>query len=302
MILLSDDHYNSRWAYALPVLAILILKAYETSLVFCSLLAVMCVWRMAAAHGVSLRLVLASAAALFAAGAIYGLLGVVNPRDPQNAAGFVDAAGRIWVNTVLLQYAALTVLTIVVVFVRGRNLRRDAALVLIVAFAWFVRQQAGPDTAFGLGQPGEQRAQVPFLLLAICGMLILGHTFRARLPEANPRSGALMGVPLAAAFTLNAVDVVDWRYYLRDVCAALRAPDASISDADFFASRRVVKMEYDWEYPTLSVLLRPPGSDRMLMNPNYSGWLPFDPQAATPDISGYQATDGGICVQLGVGP
>jgi hypothetical protein len=52
-------------------------------------------------------------------------------------------------------------------------------------------------------------------------------------------------------------------------------------------------MRYEWEYPTLSVLLRPPGSDRILLHPDYDGWLPFDPRTEVPDISAFR--NDGIC-------
>lgn len=46
--------------------------------------------------------------------------------------------------------------------------------------------------------------------------------------------------------------------------------------------------------PTLSVLLRPEGNGMVLNFPDYSGWLPFDPEKDIPNISNYKYR-GSIC-------
>ena len=54
-------------------------------------------------------------------------------------------------------------------------------------------------------------------------------------------------------------------------------------------------MQWVWTFPTLSVLLRPRGTEAMLIDPTYDGWQPFDPVAAVPDLSNYD-NSGGICL------
>jgi hypothetical protein len=300
VILISGACYRMSWTMALLLTGLVLIKSYETSLVFCSLLSMLCIWRALGAPRSYARWLLLLAACLFAGGAWFGLLGMLYPRDPENLAGFGEAAQRIWENPVLPQFAALTSLTAVAVFIPGRNLKRDVALVVAAALLLLVRQQVQPTEAFGLGSPTDQRAQVPVVMLAVALISMAARKLAPSLSKASPTDATFMALPLAAALTISTVDALDWRDFLRSVCAELNTPPASdgADGASFFSGRLVEKMGYPWEYPTLSVLLRAPGSDRMLIHPGYTGWLPFDPAMQTPDISAFQTGHQGICSRL----
>jgi hypothetical protein len=269
------------------------MKSYELSLVLCPFLALLCLWRMSVARDPRAPPVLLIAAYLFAFGAWFGLVGGVLRVD--SAAGiFSEAARRLPENPVLLQHLALAVTAALAALLPNRRVRWVAGLVLVVGAAVFIYQRIQPSEDHGLGLPNAQRAQVPLIMLSVCLLLLIARaTALARRAALQPLAAPLLILPLLVAFTIDAADTKDWRAYLDEVCAALRTPEAADGDAGFFAGRRVVKMRYDWEYPTLSVLLRPPGSDRMLQNPAYTDWLPFDPVTEVPDLSAFQTE--GIC-------
>jgi hypothetical protein len=280
-------------AAALPAIALVVMKSYEMAVVLCPFLVALCLWRALRSDDPAARPVLLLTAYLFAFGAWFGLVGGVLIAN-SGADGFASALGRFFENQVLLQQLALATLAALAALVPYRAPRWAAALALVAGLAWFVYHQAQPGDELGLGVTTEQRAQVWLILLAVCLLLLIARATPLRNVAAHPLPAPMILVlPLLAAGTIDAIDTHDWRGYLDELCAELRGADGAAGSEDFFAGRRVRKMRYEWEYPTLSVLLRPPGSDRILLHPDYDGWLPFDPRTEVPDISAFR--NDGIC-------
>jgi hypothetical protein len=280
-------------AAPLPAIGLAVMKSYELSLILCPLLAALCIWRIVRAEDAAARAVLLATAYLLAWGAWFGLAGGVLRTD--GAAGsFAQALGRLPENEVLLQLWALTLLAAGAAFLPHRGLQWGFAIALLMGFAGFAYRQIQPSEELGLGVPNDQRAQVPVILLAVGALYLATRFMPIGAALARPLAVPILLLPLLTAFTVDMVETRDWRAYLDEVCAELRLADEATDEAEFFARRRIVKMRYDWEYPALSILLRPSGSERILQNPAYTDWLPYASGIEAPDVRRF-GTGEGVC-------
>lgn len=313
-IIIGEFHvlYSIAWLYAVIITserrdtlfhqllllgaAVLSIKSYEASAVIAPLLGVITLVVMRSSTRATEQAFLVLPALLLLASTAVGVYGYLWPRDPDNAGGFVNSLLKIVENHKLLAVIALVLASAAAAFVRNTIAR--AALVLAIVAAAFLYlgsgEISGEADRLMLGSPNAQRAQVLPIYLGLIGVLFLNWHFgwgKRIAPESW--SFAPLIAPIALLSTIHAIDTLRWRAFLVDVCAELRQP----SGPGFFDDPRIKTFGWDWEMPTLSILVRPPGNGTILQYPGYSGWYPFDPATEAPDISAFKRTPGACMVE-----
>lgn len=292
-IVLSQTRDTALNAFLLLAAAIVCIKSYEASAVIAPLLAVLTFFMLRSTRKVTEQAYLALLMVLLAIAAGVGIHGYLKPRDAGNAGGFVTSLFKIIEDSELLVIAAIVLSAAVASFIRN-GIARAA---LAAATAWAAFQLLGREAAsgytdvLGLGSPNTQRAQVlPFHLLLIAGLFLNRLLGTGRRIAPQTWSFAPLLVPLVALTAVYITDVRRWNTFIVKACIELERP----AGAAFYDDPSVKTYGWDWEMPTLSVLLRPKGSDRLLQYPGYAGWYPFDPATDVPDIAGY-GRGTGIC-------
>jgi hypothetical protein len=149
--------------------------------------------------------------------------------------------------------------------------------------------------SLALGDQYSQRAQVfPVLLAAFLLLALARMSFCASIAQRNWQQWPLL-IPLALVISVHSTDLRGWLGYVEAFCAELKEPIAGPDrDAAFVARPEVQKFGWVWEFPTMSILLRDNGNDRIISNPLWHDWLPFDPATTTPDIGIFKQS-GGLC-------
>ncbi|WP_413992550.1 hypothetical protein ACMDCR_10930 [Labrys okinawensis] len=271
-------------------LGLFMVASYELTAITGLILAAICAIRRAAEAEEGTRRAWKIAIIVFLVGSLYGLAGIVFPRDPANASSFGRALFELSENRILFGLCGITVLSAIAAYSRPA---RILALAAAAAGIWlFVERLHAPisTTALNLGDQSEQRAQVfPILLVATVGLIVAGLRPSWLAFKAGGQAWPLL-IPLATVFLIYGSDLLAWRGFTRDICRELKSPSADASQtAAFFGQNRVIRYGWYWNWPVISVLYRPVDSQRILFDPHYQGWLPFDRPEDAPDISRYKA-------------
>jgi hypothetical protein len=134
-----------------------------------------------------------------------------------------------------------------------------------------------------------------FLLLLAIGLIVMVLRIAGR-PRAGRRFTAWPPM-LLLLWPAGAIvfDTVDWARYLTVLCTELRTK-GDTGTGQFLAQPLVRKFNWGWTGPTMSVLLRPPGSSKIIVfhKPDGPSFEPFDPTSGGPDITVFKAA-GPIC-------
>ena len=131
------------------------------------------------------------------------------------------------------------------------------------------------------------------MFLAACaGLFALMRAVANRSRRPMPRAFALL--PLA---TLTVLGIVDTRHSVR-FDSFRRCFEREVNARSGFVWPEDTRLRTDpacenrygwpWTNPSISLLLREDASRSIILNArDYFGWQPFDPYAATPDLSAY---------------
>ncbi|MBV8096772.1 MAG: hypothetical protein JO110_26715 [Acetobacteraceae bacterium] len=276
------------------LLAALSVRSYEISLLTGPALAAGCVWRTRNQDRISGRLLLWMAAALFLLGAHVGLQGLLYPRDNNNTHSFEFALVQLFKNRNLLLLAGAVLFASSAVFFRRRAaLLSLAAITSGLTLSVMVRALEPHLGDIGIGPQIRQRAQaVPFLLGAFC-ILVLTRWDLFRYCRDRRTSYPLLLIPVLAMLVLDLRSISEWRVHMASMCEALWN-DIPRAGSVFLDEQLTQRFSSSWMLPTMSVLLRPAGSDRIIFDPAYHGWQPFDPATQVPDIEAFKR-EGGLC-------
>ncbi len=290
---------NGGWSFTVLIAAgILMLRSYELTVVTGVLLSFACAARATKAQASIRRGLWIVAAALFLLGVPLGLQGILVPRDAGNAAGFRFYLRTTLENHTLLELLGITGVAGLAILFRNTVFAVASAVVAsYAAWRWFIHALNMPihTDLLGLGYQNAQRAQVFPLLLGAFVLLVLARLpLLQRIAQHNWQQWPLL-VPLCLVLAVHLVDLRDWRGFVHEFCTELQEPNGKGNrDVLFLTNREARRFAWNWELPTLSVLLRDSGSDRIILDASYSGWLPFNPVTATPDIRGFKRS-GGLC-------
>lgn len=275
------------------MLAIAIAASYEISVLACPLLMLASGWRIRETGSPLARGILLLAMAPLGAGVMIGALGILAPRDPTNAGQFLQALRWAFGNVTLLGISGLVAAAGAASLLAPRDRRVAAAGIAAVClgFGWeLARLNNGP----ALGDSFSQRAQVvPIILGAV---LVCGVYAWRRARSTAPRHWRFNPWPLVLpglmVVMLDVHDSLGWLSFLDRFCTVLT--DVK-EDAAAFPGEPVAQgYGWPWTYPTLSLLLRAPGSVTLVRYPTPNLWQPFDPDGPLPDIASYK-TAGGMC-------
>jgi hypothetical protein len=284
VLLLFVERRDKAYFRLLIGLGLFMVASYELSLVTGLILAAICASHRAAEQESAARRSWTIALAIFLLGSLYGLIGIVFPRDPANASGFSRALLVMPGNWSLFGLCVVALLAAI-----AACSKRPVLVALLAALAGLLLvlarlQVPVMTTELHLGDQSQQRAQVFPLLLLASGILLTARYRPFWLGE-GLRSWPLL-IPLATVFLLYASDIAAWRGFGRDVCREVQRPPGG--ETAFFAKTRVIRYGWYWTWPVLGVIYRPEGSQRLLLDPHYQGWLPFDTPQTAPDIERYK--------------
>jgi hypothetical protein len=287
-VILMSGYTRAVAAYdvLLFLLSIAALEVYETSALFSAILAFLTARRAGGSKSEFSQFVLSAASALFVAGALCGLSGILFPRDAANESGFTAGVRNLRENTVYLHLLAIMSLAAMASFVGKRALRLLLAAILFIGILIFVNQQFHPSGQLALGYVIYQRAQVYCTLFAVIAIVFIAALRAPRGMRLKNFHAGILVPPLIAVLTVDTVDTLRWSGFIGQMCRELSAGNSN-SHAEFFADSATRRYGVNWTFPTMSVLARSSRSSVMLVEPGYTGWQPFDPGRA-PEISAFR--------------
>jgi len=269
-----------------------LMRSYEVSLLLCLILAALSLWRGWLIKQPPVAPVLLVCSGVFLIGVGFGLWGVVHPRSVAAVGSFSYALRTIQANHPLLAVADLALVGCAAGFVQGTRNRAFALLGLMAMAAIFLCRRIGSQTVLGLGEEFNARAQVvPILMVVSCVCLL--WPYLQRLSERRWQPWFLL-VPLLAVFVVDSNDSFGWQRFLGSMCEELGKRAEGQGDPAFAQRDLSRKFGWDWTYPTLSVLLRPPGSDAVVSDATYHGWLPPSPIAHPASLDSAKR-EGALC-------
>ncbi|MGH9617704.1 MAG: hypothetical protein ACRD28_13270, partial [Acidobacteriaceae bacterium] len=293
VLLLYGKIESPGFAVALLLLSAAAIKAYETSVFFSLLLAILCVFRLGTTRMWVIRSSVFLAALLFLAGAWFGFSGAFFPRDATNEAGFASAIPGFWENGAYEGILLLTALAVASAFAPDRRLRIGIAAMTALGFAFFAYSRLRMPALLSLGYPLAQRAQAFIVLGGVTSLVLLAKFFGSRSAAPTRFHAIAFAVPLVAIVALDSYDSLGMRTYLVGACTQLQAQGPG-PDLHFVKTAAARKFGWNWTFPIVSILIRSPTSRKLLTDPDYHGWIPFDPKQPLPEIDAFK-TDGTFC-------
>jgi hypothetical protein len=295
VILLTGNADRLTGVLGLAFIGFLLIRSYDLSVALCPALAGLCGWRIAVAPDWRVKLLLTVAIGLLLFAAWTGLEGVRNPSDPTSKADFLIHTQDFLENPQLHGGMILAALAVAAAFEPRRWLTIALGGILAVRLAGkAISAFQQPEWMIYGFHPYDQRGKA-FLLLVAIGVVVL--TLRCvGWPRPGVRFAAwppiLLLLWVAGATVL---DTADWARYLEALCTELRT-EGDFGTAEFLAQPLARKFLWDWTGPTMSVLLRPEGSSKIIVfhPPDEPSFEPFDPASGGPDIAIFKSA-GPIC-------
>ena len=252
--------------FLLPLLGVIMLRTYEGMLLAGP---VLCAWALLALSrsiDERERVGLAISALLFAIGAAIGLGGWLAPRDPANAQGFASSALRFVHNP----QAWLLVSALAIVPGVKRAIPRSllaCAIISAAAGIAFLVSLDGVEGYIGYVIYYDNRTFLALLLPVFAGVALTAYWARPAWSEAGATAGYwLVLVPMLFAVAGDMVGTRRWNQYIHEFCTVLNQPDMKPEERLESLKATGVVTGWYWTHPTMSVLLRPRGSDAIVAN------------------------------------
>jgi hypothetical protein len=282
-----------RFAGLLPLIGIVLTRSYEISVILCPILSLLCLWRTRVSNDPAARAILLVSAYLFAVGAWFGLQGSLFPRDPANAGNFTSALFVPAFYIVPVEIAALFALAAAANLAVGwwRVAAVAAVLIATARFAW---RHFGAAHVLSLGPAYVQRATVVPIILVLSLLGLLSIALERRWPRLASVPVLFALLPAAMVFAVDLHDTIGWKAYMNAFCETLATTASAEQRLAFPRKPQAQKYGWSWTYPTMSILLRPAGSQAIVTDADHDSWQPFDPNSPIADLSVFK-TNGGIC-------
>jgi hypothetical protein len=294
MLLVTGRSDRLAGAGVLPLIGLAISRSYEMSVVISPILCAACVWRTRLSSDPAARAILVLSAYIFAAGVWFGLQGGLFPRDPTQAHLFVGSLSDFGGDAILLEILALFAFVATASALRGLPAVASgiAAALASGAFIWWNLTAHG---SLALGNAYEQRAKVVPIILGLSLAAVIRCQFVGARPTTARSPFLLVIIPALAVFALDLHDTFGWRHYIAAFCDTLDDRGSITARGEFPLSPYARAYGWGWMYPSMSLLLRPPGSDAIVTNLQGTDWQPFDPTSQVPDLSRYKGGRAAIC-------
>ena len=259
----------------LPVIAFALLRTYEGMLLIGPVLALWSLYAASLAQTDRERLGLGICVLLFLLGAVIGMGGLLAPRDPSNASGFLASAFAFLKNPhALLMLAAL--LAFPAIWHPSRRLLIVCAALSAACGIAYVLAIARIEGFYSFSVYYYNRAFMVLSLPVFVAALFASSYFRPQwLQTRTAQEGyALMLVPLAFAVAGDMLGTYRWTQYTEAFCAIL---DKDVSPAERLnlLKQSGAKTAWAWTHPTMSLLLRDRGSKALVVN-DPGQFEPFD--------------------------
>lgn len=211
----------------------------------------------------------------FAAGFFIAFGSAIAPRDPANEAGFINSF-IVFIRGPHLYLALCCIAAAIASLCQKRVLFSISILFSIlfsVAFLYRIYTLSG---YYAYSIYYQNRA---FVSLALAVFVLLWGLFSIRGTTSFPRSGSLakwilvLAVPILSAIASDGIGTLRWRSYVSSFCTLLSEGDNLPRNA------RTLELEglrtgWGWTHPSLSVLLRRPGSSAVVENYPPPAWEP----------------------------
>jgi hypothetical protein len=145
--------------------------------------------------------------------------------------------------------------------------------------------------AFGI--PYDQRSTSFVVLVAtICGTFMLKRVEVDFRPDAA--DALIIAVPVLLAAGMDARSTYGWAAYLDNFCSELRSASGETAATEFHARQSSKRYGWNWTNPFLSMVMRPAGSQALILNPTG--------QIDIPDIDPRYKARGSLCRTEAKGP
>lgn len=272
--LLVRDRFGWGSAAALVVVGVLSLRTYEAAFYLGPLLAVVAVlrWRRARREPAAspAHWALLVAAALLAVAGVLGLLAFVFPRDAANRQGAADLLAPISDNPALVISVVIAVAFVVSRLLAGWARAFAGVLLALCALILLL-----PDL-WAVPWMHYQARTITGLTLLVLVVLALVDEWRARAVRESGRSPAwvvafVLLVVQVIPFTVHTQGYADWLASFRHVLDTQNQP--VLFEVTGLSSTYV----WPWTNPFLSLELRAPGSETLILNPGQTEVQPGMP-------------------------
>ncbi len=291
LVLTIPQPWNGRWLALAILLALPLLRSYESMLFLGPVLAVAAAWRARHVGRGALRLGAVAIGAWCVGGAGVAAYWTLRPRSSTNRQAFIDSVVPVrdhlghWHGFVLLSAVALVLMALVMLGWPRRAYAIALGLLLAGGLAWAFSPLLRPETVapFLHFRARSLNLSVPLLLAVAFG---LAFRWASRVSPARWSQAAAVLCVLAVTQTLGfSIAARQWSAYLtlvrREVSsgAGLRPFEATVLGREVVDGVHSSAMNWGWTMPTLSILVAPNGVvSTIIATPlKYRGWVPFDP-------------------------
>lgn len=281
---------------ALAVVALVLTRAYEAAL-FVNVVLIAGLWlRYRRPMGAAERVFLIVITLLLAAGVWQAVSSVINPRDAANATGFREAHFRL-VTHVLLGFGVLVAAIALRADMCGK---RWAPLLVALAVVYAVAMVFRPRL-MGIEDAIYNRVltAAPMALLLAAGFWAALRMPRLTIDTAHLALAACIFIAFQVYATVRWWAFID-EYRLQLACHTglvnVYAPSTGLNQ------RKYNVFVWSWTNPSLSLLLRPPGSNTLFENAIVM-WQPFKPRnpAEVPTITRFTSASGSHAMSIAGG-
>jgi hypothetical protein len=278
----------------ITVASLIMLRSYELTAVTGILLAAACIERAAKPQSSALRAIWIAISLIFLLSVPLGLQGILMPRDSSNEHGFLLALQTALTNYTLLGLVAIAAISATATLFRSPAITAGLAA-LSVYLSWRFAMHALSIPSYtdllALGYQTGQRAQVfPILLGAFFVLAFSCAPIFTNEKLQFWRTWPLL-IPVILVFSLYVTELQQWSRFISVFCTELSAPERGGYDTVFFNDRDVKRFGWNWELPTLSLLLRDSDNNQIISDPTYHDWQPFNPRGPVPNLNRFKQSE-----------